>query len=70
MKKVYCEESSYRKRIEKRTALFAVVFLLFMWRVKALVHLLPLRFHCVTVGGFCWNHTQDCSGFGIESQTL
>jgi hypothetical protein len=44
MKKVYCVESSFRKRIEKRTVLFCcrclfpwlLVFLLFVWRVKAL----------------------------------
>jgi hypothetical protein len=31
-----------------------------------LFHLLPLRFHC---NGGCWDRTQDCCDFGIDSQT-
>jgi hypothetical protein len=141
MKKVHCEESSYGKRIEKRTALFCcrcsfpylLVFLLFVWQVQlclysvggcemekngrsfsrsmnlnniisrfphdsyyiyiliiflpvkgsetcfcsmclnifyirysTLLHLPPLRFHCV---GEYWR-TQDCCDFVIDSQTI
>ncbi len=34
---------------------------------STLLHLPPLRFHCV---GGCWNQTQDCCDFGIDSQKL
>jgi hypothetical protein len=33
---------------------------------STLLHLPPLRFHCV---GGCWDRTQDCCHFGIGSQT-
>jgi hypothetical protein len=36
-------------------------------RYSTLPHLPPLRFHCV---GECWDRTQDCCDFGIDSQTL
>ncbi len=32
-----------------------------------LLHLPPLRSHCI---GGCWDRTQDCCDFGIGSQTL
>jgi hypothetical protein len=32
-----------------------------------LLHLPPLRFHCV---GGCWDRTQDCYDYGTGSQTL
>jgi hypothetical protein len=32
-----------------------------------MLHLPPLRFHCV---GGCWDRTQDCCDFGIGTQTL
>ncbi len=31
-----------------------------------LLHLPPFRFHCV---GGCWDQTQDCCDFSIDSQT-
>jgi hypothetical protein len=34
---------------------------------STLLHLSPLRFHCV---GGCWDRTQDCCDFGIGSQPL
>ncbi len=34
---------------------------------STLLHLPPLKFHCV--GGY-WDRTQDCCDFGIGSQTL
>jgi hypothetical protein len=34
---------------------------------STLLHLPPLRFHCV---GGCWDRTQDFCDFGIGSQTL
>ncbi len=39
----------------------------FYVRYSTLLHLPPLRFHCV---GGCWDRTQDCCDFGIGSQTL
>jgi hypothetical protein len=46
-----------------------VIFGIFSFyeRYLTLLHLPPLRFHCV--GGY-WDRTQDCCGFGINSQTL
>jgi hypothetical protein len=38
----------------------------FLWYF-ILLHLPPLRFHCV---GGCWDRTQDCCDFGIGSQAL
>jgi hypothetical protein len=35
--------------------------------LSTLMHLPPLRFHCV---GGCWDRTQDCCDIGIGSQTL
>ncbi len=40
---------------------------LFYVRYTTLLHLPPLRFYCV---GGCWDGTQDCCDFGIDSQTL
>ncbi len=46
-------------------------FAAFLWifyfyvRSSTLLHLLPLRFHCV---GGCWDRTQDCCDFGIDSR--
>ncbi len=34
--------------------------------ISTLLHLPPLRFHCV---GGCWDGTQDCCDFGVGSQT-
>ncbi len=34
---------------------------------STLLHQPPLRFHCV---GGCWDRTQDCCDFDIDSQTL
>ncbi len=42
-------------------------FLFFYVRYSTLLHLPPLRFHCV---GGCSDRTQDCCDFGIDSQTL
>ncbi len=44
-----------------------ILFLVFYVRYSTLIHLPTLRFHCV---GGCWGRTQDCSDFGICSQTL
>jgi hypothetical protein len=46
--------------------------LLAYWMFKGeifgfLLHLPPLRFHCV---GGCWERTQDCYDYGIDSQAL
>jgi hypothetical protein len=35
-------------------------------RYSTLLHLPPLRFHCVRG---CWDRTQDCCDSGIDSQT-
>ncbi len=45
------------------------LFLIFLFYVhySTLLHLPPLRFHCV---GGCRDRTQDCCDFGIDSQTL
>jgi hypothetical protein len=45
------------------------IFLIFYFYVRylTLLHLLPLRFHCV---GGCWDRTQDCCDFGIDDQAL
>jgi hypothetical protein len=44
------------------------IFWIFLYVVYSTLLRLPaLRFHCV---GRCWDGTQDCCGFGIESQTL
>ncbi len=40
---------------------------LFYVRCSTLLHLPPLRFHCV---GGCWEWTQDCCVVGIDSHTL
>ncbi len=40
---------------------------LYIVRYSTLLHLAPLRFHCV---GGCWDRTQDCCDFVIDSQTL
>jgi hypothetical protein len=42
-------------------------FFFFYVRYSTLLHLPPLRFHCV---GGCWDIIQDCCDFGIDSQTL
>ncbi len=42
-------------------------FLYFYVRYSTLLHLPPLRFHCV---GGCWERAQDSCDFGIDSQTL
>jgi hypothetical protein len=36
-------------------------------RYSTLLYLPPLRFHCV---GGCWDRTQDCYDFCVDSQTL
>jgi hypothetical protein len=36
-------------------------------RYSILLHLLPLRFHCVRG---CEDRTQDCWDFGIDNQTF
>jgi hypothetical protein len=38
----------------------------FYVRYSTLLHLPTLRFNCV---GGCWDRTQDCCDFGIDSQT-
>jgi hypothetical protein len=44
-----------------------VGFFYFYVSYSTLLHLPPLRFNCV---GGCWDRTQDCRDFGIDSQTL
>ncbi len=43
------------------------LFFSFYVRYSTLLYQTPLRFHCV---GGCWDQTQDCCDFGIDSQTL
>jgi hypothetical protein len=50
---------------EVGTGLLLLFFLSLLY--STLLHLPPLRLHCV---GGCWDRTQDCSDFGIGSQTL
>jgi hypothetical protein len=38
-----------------------------MYCIQHCFHLPPIRFHCV---GGCWDRTQDCCDFGIESDAL
>jgi hypothetical protein len=40
---------------------------IFKIRYSTLLHLPPIRFHCI---GGCWERAYDCSDFGIDSQTL
>jgi hypothetical protein len=42
-------------------------FFSFYVRYSTLLHLPPLRFHCARR---CWDRTQDCCDFVIDSQTL
>jgi hypothetical protein len=49
------------------TLTFQVQLSMFYVLYSTLLHLPPLRFHCV---GGCWDRTQDCCDFGIGSQTL
>ncbi len=42
-------------------------FFIFYVLYSTLIHLPPLRFHCV---GGCRNRTQDCCDYGIGCQTL
>ncbi len=49
------------------TMAFQVQFSMFYVLSSTLLHLPPLRFHCI--GGW-WDRTQDCCDFGIGSQTL
>ncbi len=44
-------------------------FFIFYFHVRysTLLHLLPLKFHCV---GECWDWSQDCCDYGIGCQTL
>ncbi len=44
-----------------------IFWVCFMYVISTLLHLRPLRFHCV---GGCWDRSQDCCYFGIDSQTL
>jgi hypothetical protein len=61
---VFCARCSYFR--DKEGILF--FFLLFFnVRYSSLLHLAPLRFHCIRG---CWDRTQDCCNFGIDSQTL
>jgi hypothetical protein len=43
------------------------IILIFIYVFPTLLYVPPLRFYCV---GGCWDRTQDCCDFGIESQTL
>jgi hypothetical protein len=71
-----CPRHAGQVRIEMRTfsqkkfvksGNFFRFFLIFMYVIQhCLLHLPPLRFHCV---GGCWDRTQDCCNFGIDSQT-
>jgi hypothetical protein len=57
------------KRNEKETIFLKGEFFGFYCKVRysTLLHLPPLRFHCV---GGCWDRTEDSCDFGIDSQTL
>jgi hypothetical protein len=52
---------------QKRAEFFYRVFFSFSVRYSTLLHLPPLKFHCV---GQCWYRTEDSCDFGIDSQTL
>jgi hypothetical protein len=60
--KIHEKSRAYRIRIRK-------IFLIFSMYVlhSTLLHLPPLRFHCV---GGCWDRTQDSCDCGIGCQTL
>jgi hypothetical protein len=49
------------------SVLFWIFFFLIYVRYSKLHHLPSLRFRCVRG---CWDRTQDCCDFGIDSQTL
>jgi hypothetical protein len=54
--------------LDKELSIFVKIFNRgIFFRYSTLLHLPPLRFHCV---GGCWDRTQDCYDFGIGSQTL
>ncbi len=61
----YADLSSVVCRV--RVPLLILFFDSFYALYSTLLHLPPIRFHCV---GGCWNRTQDCCDFGIGSQTL
>jgi hypothetical protein len=56
----------YKRERKVNRGIF-LVFFFFYVLYSTLLHLPPLRFHCV---GGCWDRTQDCCDFGIGSQTL
>ncbi len=46
----------------------AIFFLFIYLRYSTLIHLPPLRFHCVEeCWDQCWDRTQNCCDFGIDS---
>jgi hypothetical protein len=55
----------YACQIKQKNIIYGFFF--FLCTLSTLLHLPPLRFHCV---GGCWDRTQDCCDFGIDSQTL
>ncbi len=64
----YTYESMHRHNSVLRKLLFkGGFFWIFDVRYSTLLHLPPLRFHCV--GGGC-HRTQDYCDFGFDSQTL
>jgi hypothetical protein len=59
---VFCA-LGYGRQLEGGFFLFFTFYVLY----PTMLHLPPLRFHCV---GGCWDRkTQDCCAFGIGSQT-
>ncbi len=57
----FCNAWNYRRGKEVQKNFRRGNFLNFLLRYSILLHLPPLRFHCV---GGCWDRTLDCYDFG------
>ncbi len=58
-------EVEWRYILNRR--IFSVFFCAVTVLYSTLLHLPPLRFHCV---GGCWDWTEDCCDIGIDTQSL
>jgi hypothetical protein len=56
-----------RQLLSEQCILLCILLWIFYVDYSTLLHLPPLRFHCV--GGY-WDRTHDCCDFTIDSQTL
>ncbi len=67
------QKQNYLKRPKRRYTCIHISSPIIFWlvffnvRYSTLLHLPSLRYHCV---GRCWDRTQDCYDFSIDSQTL